>query len=128
MYPYEKLQEKSLSGEVWKDVRGYEGYYQVSNKGRVRSIDRVIPHPRLYKQFVKGKILKQKAVQDYNKHTGDAMISLQVALTVEAVTRYYNVRRLVYSAFIRKIDFKKDGRYVINKDGDGYNNKPTNLA
>lgn len=26
--------------EVWKDVKGYEGYYQVSNLGRVRSLDR----------------------------------------------------------------------------------------
>ena len=28
--------------EVWKDVKGYEGYYQVSNCGRVKSVDRVI--------------------------------------------------------------------------------------
>lgn len=27
--------------EIWKDIDGYEGYYQVSNKGRVRSLDRV---------------------------------------------------------------------------------------
>lgn len=30
--------------EVWKDVKGYEGYYQVSNCGRVRSVDRVVPY------------------------------------------------------------------------------------
>ena len=34
--------------EIWKDIQGYEGMYQVSNLGRVRSLDReiVIPHPR----------------------------------------------------------------------------------
>lgn len=26
--------------EIWKDIKGYEGYYQVSNLGRVRSLDR----------------------------------------------------------------------------------------
>lgn len=30
------------SKEVWKDIQGYEGYYQVSNTGRVRSCDREI--------------------------------------------------------------------------------------
>lgn len=38
--------------EIWKDIDGYDGIYQVSNKGRVRSIDR-----RVYNHFQKGKIL-----------------------------------------------------------------------
>ena len=28
--------------EVWKDITGYDGYYQVSNLGRVRSVDRIL--------------------------------------------------------------------------------------
>ncbi|ABF57478.1 putative endodeoxyribonuclease [Corynebacterium phage P1201] len=32
--------------EEWKDINGYEGYYQVSNYGRVRSLDRVVPHAK----------------------------------------------------------------------------------
>ena len=28
--------------EIWKDVNGFEGFYQVSNLGRLRSIDRII--------------------------------------------------------------------------------------
>ena len=31
-----------LTSEVWKDIRGYEGYYQVSNLGRVKSLSRRI--------------------------------------------------------------------------------------
>ena len=27
--------------EIWKDIQGYEGYYQVSNLGEVRSLDRL---------------------------------------------------------------------------------------
>lgn len=48
--------------EKWKDIKGYEGYYQVSNKGRVKSL------PRIWKgktkkgdikiNHTKGKILK----------------------------------------------------------------------
>ena len=127
MYPYENIVVKNIKGEIWKDIPGYEAYYKVSNMGRVKSLDRIIPHPRLYQQFVKGRILKQKAVKDYNKNAGDAMISLQVALALENTSHYFNVRRLVYSAFKKRVDFEKDGLYVINIDGDGYNNKLSNL-
>jgi len=128
MYPFENLLIKNIKGETWKDIRGYEGYYRVSNLGRVKSLDRIIPHPRLYQQFVKGKILKQKVVKDFNTLTGDNMVSLQVALALENSTHYYNVRRLVFAVFKKRIDFEKDGLYVINKDGDGYNNRVSNLV
>ncbi|WP_049167324.1 NUMOD4 domain-containing protein, partial [Lacticaseibacillus rhamnosus] len=42
-----------MDKEVWKDVKGYEGYYQVSNYGRVRSVDRV----DMRGQHRKGKVL-----------------------------------------------------------------------
>jgi hypothetical protein len=128
MQPYENLLLQNIKGEIWKNVPGYEGYYQVSNWGRVKSLGRTIPHPRLHSQFVKGRILKQKIVRDFNKHTGDDMISLQVAFTVEGSSYYHNVRRLVFAAFKKKIDFKKDGLYVINKDGNGFNNNANNLV
>jgi len=43
--------------EVWKDIPGYEGMYQVSSSGRVRSLDRVLEHPQGAKRL-KGKVLK----------------------------------------------------------------------
>lgn len=52
-----RMIEADASLEQWKDIQGYEGLYQVSNKGRVRSIDRVIKHyPKDY--FQKGRVLK----------------------------------------------------------------------
>ena len=41
--------------EIWKDIEGYEGMYQVSNMGRVRSLDRVKPNSG--GQIAKGHIL-----------------------------------------------------------------------
>jgi len=127
LYPFQNLLTKSLKGEVWKDITGYEGYYMVSNMGRVKSLDREIPHPRLGHQFVAGRILKQSIRKDFNKITKDAMVSLQVALALENISYYFNVRRLVYIAFKEKVEFKQDGLYVINRDGNGYNNRISNL-
>ena len=39
MKPYENLSLEDMEGEVWKDVVGYEGLYQVSNLGRVKSLE-----------------------------------------------------------------------------------------
>ena len=48
--------------EIWRDIEGYEGLYQVSNEGRVRSLDRDIEKIRNGKKFIshlKGRIKKQ---------------------------------------------------------------------
>ncbi len=39
--------------EIWKDIKGYEGIYQVSNTGKVRSLDR-----KVWNYIKKGRILK----------------------------------------------------------------------
>ena len=44
--------------EVWKDVKGYEGLYQVSNLGRVKSLDRWINQRSNSKKLIKSKMLK----------------------------------------------------------------------
>ena len=45
--------------EIWKDILEYEGYYQISNLGRVKSIDRVIINSKGTKRFYKGKMLSK---------------------------------------------------------------------
>lgn len=43
--------------EVWKDIEGYEGYYQISNLGRYRSLDRYVNVGNGGRRLVKGKML-----------------------------------------------------------------------
>lgn len=42
--------------EIWKDISGYEGLYQVSNLGRVRSFDRYVRNGTSNKNIKRGKI------------------------------------------------------------------------
>lgn len=116
-----------MKGEIWKDVPGYEGYYKVSNLGRVRSSDRVVPHPRWGTQWVKGRVLRQDITKRHNRYVGDDIVSLRVELNQDGIASRHLVRRLVYHAFVKKIDFGKDGMCVINKDNNGYNNHVSNL-
>lgn len=45
--------------EIWKSVKGYNGFYEVSDLGRVKSISRVVKHSKGGFKKVKEKILKQ---------------------------------------------------------------------
>ncbi len=128
LLPYQDRHTALLPGEVWRDVPGYEGYYQVSSLGRVKSLDRVVPHPRLGQQTVYGRLLTQKVVVNINSISEDKMVDLQVSLSKDGKQHYRNVRRLVYAAFEEPINYQRDGRYVINQDGNGYNNSVNNLA
>lgn len=77
-----------MTQEVWKDVPNYEGWYQVSNMGNVRSVDREFVNSIGRKCFLKGMPIKPKLNKGYprvglNKHREKERISVHrlVALT-----------------------------------------------
>ena len=82
------METKNYINEVWKPIRGYEGLYEVSNFGRVRSLDRWIIYEDGRRYFYIGQILKpNKCSNGY----------LQYML---AKGKYYRAHRLVAEAFI----------------------------
>lgn len=103
--------------EIWKPVVGYEGFYEVSNFGRVRSIDRYVSHSRNpnYKVLKKGKLLSEKD----NGHGYKA-----VHLTVNNITKDKYVHRLVAQAFLQN---PNDLPEVNHKDENPANNCLDNL-
>ena len=58
-----------MESEVWKDVKGYEGYYQVSNMGRVKSM-RVLKTPKNGVKCRKNAFLSTKTSHDKQSFTG----------------------------------------------------------
>ena len=71
-----------MKNEQWKPVDGYEGLYEVSNLGRVKSLN--------YNHTGKEKILKSNKVKGY----------LQVTLFKNGKMKYFKVHRLVATSFI----------------------------
>ena len=90
---YENLSLEDMEGEIWKDIEGYEGLYQVSNMGRVKSLGRKVKNISLKRGYreTKDKILKQYI---------DRYGYLKVVLTKETQRSYFTAHRLVALAFI----------------------------
>ena len=103
-----------LALEEWRSVIGYEGLYEVSSLGRVRSLDRMTTGSSRY--AVKGKLLKLSI----KPGTG----YLSVGLTRDGRTKTWNVHRLVGDAFIGP---RPEGLVTCHADGDKTNNRAENL-
>ena len=107
--------------EVWKDVVGFEGSYQVSNKGRVRSLDRYMTAKHSsgteYTRFKKGKVLTPE------KPRWDDPYVLYY-LKKDGKRHFGKAHRLVAFAFLDKIEGKN---YVNHKDSNPQNNCVENL-
>lgn len=104
--------------EYWVDIKGYEGLYQVSNLGRVRSLDRVQYNPvaATHQTLHKGHILPQR------KNDREAMMVM--LRNAEGKRKNCQVHRLVAMAFLPN----PDNLPVVNhKDYDRSNNCVDNL-
>jgi len=84
--------------EIWKDIEGYEGCYQISNYGNVRALDRIVkvfhkkPHPHIRLRKLKGMILIP-ALQGY----GYPQVSL-----CNGTSKSYLIHKLVLNSFVGK--------------------------
>ena len=100
--------------EIWKDIKGYEGYYQVSNKGNVRSVERKVSNHT-------GQILlKSRALKQAFNYKGYPI----VYLSKDAKQKTIVVHRLVAMAFIENTDNKPQVNHI---DGNKRNNDVSNL-
>ena len=91
--------------EEWKPILGYEGYYEVSNLGRVRSLDRVVHNSRYGDMIIKSRFLKF----GYNKKG-----YLGVHLCKGGTNNTLRVNRLVAMAFLPNPENKRE---VNHKNG-----------
>ena len=79
--------------EIWKPIVGYEGWYEVSNYGRVRSVDRLVNSKNDSLRASKGHILKPT-----KKRNGYLVVSLMQNSTSKTIA----IHKLVATAFCER--------------------------
>lgn len=105
---------------TWRAISGYEGFYEVSSTGLVRSLDRVIPQTNwagtLVHRVYPGRVIKA---------TSDNHGYLRVCLTRQG--RKAETRRIHHLVALAFLGPRPDGYDVCHNDGDQANNNLSNL-
>ena len=99
-----------MKDEIWKPIKGYKGFYEVSNKGRVRSVER---------RDARGQLRKSKVISIKNIRS-----SKQVTLSRDGKRKNFVVKKLVADAFLEAPQANEKLIYV---DGNPENNCVENL-
>lgn len=103
---------------MWKDIKGYEGYYQISTSGSVKALARSVKNKNGSLQNYPEKLLKPDVMPRNNT------TYLRVTLSKGHKTKRYQLHRLVAKAFIPNPENKE---FVNHIDNNGLNNNLENL-
>jgi hypothetical protein len=103
--------------EIWKDILGYEGLYQVNNCGNVKSLSRTITKGNIT-YVTKDRILKQSI---------DSVGYPYVNLSDYKKQKTFRVHQLIAVAFLNHTPDKHKGLVIDHIDGNKLNNMITNL-
>lgn len=109
--------------EIWKPIEGYEGYYEVSNMGRVRSVER---RARFVSKHNGKECTRRVRAREMHCTVGRKTKRISVMLSKEGKTKRLSVHRLVAMAFVEN---PNPGLFTeINHiDENPQNNKAENL-
>ena len=102
--------------EIWREVPNYEGYYEASNMGRVRSLDRWVVNSRGQERFYKGRILEGTVHKGYRRF----------ALSIDNKSRTFSAAQISAIAFLSHIP-AGNTLVVDHIDGDKSNDRLENL-
>lgn len=110
--------DNNIETEEWRDIEGYEGLYQVSNLGRVRSLDKLVRFGSGSVKFMKGRILKPGKRKDGY---------LQVNLCKDGKHTTFKLQTLVAKTFQDICGEYKDGLEIDHRNCVRDDNRATNL-
>lgn len=108
--------KEELEKEEWRDILGYEGIYQVSNLGRIKSLDRYVNRSRNGDALVKGRIMKF-----FTNKNNAFYIHLKNEFNIG---QGRSVAKIVAETFIRN---ENNFEYVKHKNGNVSDNRIENL-
>lgn len=121
LYTKHTFTTDELDNEEWRDVRGYEGIYQVSNLGRVKALEKTVywtmPNGSQARRLFPETIKNQYGAGNRRQYK-------YASFKVDGIETKHSVHRLVLEAFVGPCP---DGHQTCHNDGDPENNRVENL-
>lgn len=114
---YKKGRDR-MEKEVWKDIPGYEGLYQASNLGRIKSLSKKLWNGHGY-FYSKEKILKPGLSSNKEENKRRLMVVL-----CKDVKKTWSVHKLIAITFLGE---KPEELIICHNDGNHLNNRVDNL-
>lgn len=106
---------ENFENEIWKDIPEFEGYYQASTLGRVKSLDRVVECVDSKRKLtIKGKIKLSQKRGNYRV----------IQLCKNGCIKQFTVHKLIYTTFLGNVP---EGCEINHKDENPSNNALSNL-
>lgn len=126
-YPYQNLSLDDIEGEEWEDIPGLDGYFRISNLGRIKRQQYEMQYRNGAIYIKPEKIIKPIIIKQPNKFKKDYTFFLSVTARVKG--RRYNmmIARMVYYCFVKPFDLEDHNKVIICKDTDNFNICPSNL-
>lgn len=115
--PWCNLSLDDLPDEIWVDAYGFDGIYEVSNMGRIKSLSRLVPNGKS-ERLVKERIRKQVMCNDGR---------LTCPLHINNKSHSINVSALIYYSFHRD-SFVSDKECIMHKNKLASDNRLSNLC
>jgi hypothetical protein len=112
------------AAEIWADIQGYEGRYQVSTLGRVKSVARFRRTKRNGQTWMPERIMKVHIKTKIRRTLPYAEIHLRDGSTRDVRSKAFLVHRLVADAFIKRLE---PGEQVDHINGVHSDNRVENL-
>ncbi len=117
-YAYENLSLSDMDGEIWKDIKGFEECYMVSNLGRIKSLGRML-QTTYRNRKIPTRIRKQQSFKGETPKVGLYIDGKMVSVFVS---------RIVYSTFISPLPYSESQSLVVShKNNDKKDNRVDNL-
>ncbi len=126
-FHYQNRLLENIKGEKWKDIPALEGYFMISDHGRVKRMEYELPFAdgRLYQ--MKSRIMKPTLAKSQNHFKNDNTCFLKITLTLAKKIYNFSIARMVYYCFVSKFKWDEENLMVVCKDGDGRNMQVSNL-
>lgn len=126
-YPYQNTSLKNIRGEKWDDIPGLDGYFCLSNFGRIRRMEYETQFKNGRIVIRKEQIIKPRLMYTKNRFKKEKVPFLIGAATVEGVRHIFTIQRMVYYLFVATFDLEDHRIVILCKDTDNLNIRPSNL-